>query len=87
MKFKKFIKETTTTSDIEDYDTLIGDKGNAKTDFIELILKNEKFMETINKIAEKNNLSVKRKGDLVTLEGPTEVINKVEMQLMSLGVS
>lgn len=87
MRFKKYIDEATVGSDIANYDKKIGDKGTTKLDFLELVLKNEEFMEKVNQVAKKYNLSVTRNGDRVKLEGSTEKIRQAEEELKNMGVN
>lgn len=86
MRFKQYIDETVVSGNIANYDKKIGDKGTTKQDFIELVIKNEEFMEKINQVANKYNLSVTRNGNRVKLEGPTDKINQAKERLKSLGV-
>lgn len=86
MRFKQYIDETVVSGNIANYDKKIGDRGNTKIDFLELVIKNEEFMEKINQVANKYNLSVTRNGNRVKLEGPTEKVRQAEEELKSMGV-
>lgn len=86
MRFKQYIEEETVASDVASYDKKIGDKGDTKLDFIELLIKNEEFMEKVNQVAKQYDLSVTRRGDRVTLEGSTEKVRQAEEELKSMGV-
>lgn len=86
MRFKQYIEEETTGQSIANYDKKIGDKGTTKQDFVELVIKNEEFMQKVNQVAKKYNLSVTRNGDRVKLEGSTEKVRQAEEELKSMGV-
>lgn len=85
--YKKYLTDSTTSGDIANYDKKIGDPGDSKTTFIELILKDESFMDQINKIIKNYDVSVDRQGMLVKIEGPTEIINRIENMLREIGVA
>lgn len=85
-RFKQYIDETVTSTSIANYDKKIGDKGTTKLDFIELVIKNEEFMEKINQVADEYGLSVTINGNRVKLEGPTEKIRQAEEALKAAGV-
>jgi len=84
--YKKYLDETTTSTDVANYDKKIGDEGNSQKDFVEIVLKNESFMETINTVTKNKDVSVTRNGNLVTIEGSTEVIKQIENTLIEMGV-
>lgn len=86
MRFKQYIEEETIAADVATYDKKIGDKGTTKQDFVELVIKNEEFMQKVNQVAKKYNLSVTRNGDRVKLEGSTEKVRQAEEELKSMGV-
>lgn len=86
MRFKQYIDEVTASGDVANYDKKIGDKGTTKQDFVELVIKNEEFMEKVNQVAKKYDLSVTRNGNRVKLTGPTEKVRQAEEALKSLGV-
>lgn len=85
-RFKQYIDETVVSSNIARYDKKIGDRGNTKMDFLELVIKNEEFMEKINQVADKYGLSVTRNGNRVKLEGSPEKIRQAEEDLKAAGV-
>lgn len=84
--YKKYLEETTDSSSIANYDKKIGDKGTTKEDFIEIIIKDESFMDTINSVVKNKNVSVSRDGNLVTIKGSTEKIRQVEKILIEMGI-
>lgn len=82
----KYIGETITSGNIAKYDKKIGDKGTTKSDSVDIVVKNKGFLKTIEKLVERNGLTMEKNGNIVTIEGPTEKIRKVEMQIQEMGV-
>lgn len=82
----KYLDETITSGDVANYDKKIGDKGTTKRDSIDIIVKNEEFIETIEKLVNKNKLTMEKNGDIITIKGSTERVRKVELQLQEMGV-
>lgn len=82
----KYLEETVTSGNIAKYDKKIGDKGTTKRDSVDIIVKNMGFMKIVDKLVERNGLTMEKNGNIVTIEGPTEKVRKVEMQLQEMGV-
>lgn len=87
MKFYKWLNDAVTSADVATYDKKIGDKGTTEEDSIEVVLKDNSFIDIIKSlISKRKDVTMSQDGKVITIQGPTEKIRQVEMELKELGV-